>query len=129
MIASQEDVSGKSKFPLLDISDDKVFFIKQGIELQTAVYEKVSALKQSLAAAINKINTIIGTKDEAVTLMVALVNPDKDALNQEGLAVQALVVYANSLMREIESLSRVAKNLRGEYLYKLTTADAKRYGL
>ena len=121
--------AGGNKLPLLDISGGAVFFIKDGMSVQTALYEKVHGLKQSLANTMSLINELITTKEEAVTLMVVLLHTNTEDMNENGHQVHSLSKHANELMLEIENLSRISKNLQPEYLYKINAEDAKRYGL
>jgi hypothetical protein len=134
MITTKDARVGRSpgaadKLPLLDISDDTVFFVKQGLTIQTAIYEKVHGLKKSLADTMSLINNLITSKEEAVTLMVVLLHTSSGDMNENGHQVHSLSKHANEMMLQIEYLSRISKNLQSDYLYKLNAEDAKRYGL
>ena len=98
-----------------------------GRRLRLLIKEKIHGLEESYKSLLSRMNNELQTKEEAVTLMVAL-NSDV-ALNEKALFFKACVERAAYIEQEIKQLNTLGQSFMESAVYKITLQDAVRFGV
>lgn len=103
------------------------YITAQGKALRSLIKERIHGLETSYKLLVDRMNNEIPTKQDAVTLMIAL--SDNVALNERALFFKACVERAAYFDREIRELNTLGASFRDDAVYQITLKDAIRYGL
>lgn len=101
--------------------------LADGKRLRLIIKEKIHGLEDAYKALLLRMNNELQTKEEAVTLMVAL--HTSAALNEKALFFRACVERAAYLETEIKELNTIGQSFMESAVYKITLQDAMRFGV
>lgn len=103
------------------------YVLADGRRLRMLLKEKIHGLEESYKNLLLRMNNELQTKEEAVTLMVAL--NSNISLNEKALFFKACVERAAFLEREIKELNTLGQSFMEGAVYKITIQDAVRFGV
>lgn len=101
--------------------------LADGKRLRVIIKEKIHGLEEAYKTLLLRMNNELQSKEEAVTLMVAL--QASSALNEKALFFKACVDRAAYLEREIKELNTIGQSFMEGAVYKITLQDAVRFGV
>lgn len=103
------------------------YVLADGRRLRNLLRERIHGLEESYKALIVRINNEIQSKEEAVTLLVAL--SSSLPLNEKALFFKACVERAAWIEKEIRELNTLGQSFMEAAVYKITLQDAVRFGV
>lgn len=104
------------------------YVLIKGQTIRSLLKNKISALQNDLARLLERLNNEIPDKKDAVAIMVSLAG-DPSLLNERALFFKACIERVAFLEKEIRELLALGHTFAPETTYKITVADAVRFGL
>ena len=102
--------------------------VASGEKLQKLLRAKVVEYRQQYEGLMTRMNNELPSKEAAIPLMIALHLSDA-SVNERTLMFRALIERACWLDKEIRQLTTLGSTFAATSVYKITVADAERFGV
>jgi len=103
------------------------YVIAEGKALRDLIRGKINGIQASYRALLERMNNELSSKEEAVTLMVAM--GDSVALNERAMFFKACVDRCAFLEKELRELNTLGSSFQPGCNYRITITDASRFGI
>lgn len=102
------------------------YMVVDGEKLLLLIRGKINGIHASYKSLLDRMNNELPSKEDAVTLMVALVSPV--ALNERALFFKACAERCAYFEKELRELNTLGASFAKGSQYRITLEDAVRYG-
>ncbi len=102
--------------------------ISTGKILRTMIMNRIGTYRDQYNALMTRMNNELPSKEDAIPLMVALHVSDP-SINERALMFRAFLERAAWLDKEIRELNTLGQTFSADQTYRISVADAARYGV
>ena len=102
--------------------------IVEGKILRNMIKNRIGTYSDQYTALLSRMNNELPSKEDAIPLMVALFVGDP-SVNERALMFRAFLDRATFLDKEIRELNTIGQTFDPTQTYRITVADAARFGV
>lgn len=102
--------------------------LAEGKTLRLVIKNRLSTYSDQYAALMTRMNNELPSKEDAIPLMIALFVGDP-SVNERALMFKAFLDRAAWLDKEIRELNTLGQTFDPTQVYRITVADAARFGV